>query len=81
MKKALIIVSIFAAILAIAVVGLQNQIVKSSKDTVYNLCQESRTSNKISEQTCGELQDYYNVEYLCKERNALTSNKCWTEVK
>lgn len=52
----------------------------SPKGLVYQICQQSRTSNYINEKTCGDLQDYLSIEYLCKDLNNLPTNHCWVEV-
>lgn len=55
----------------------------SPKDIVYDYCNHSRILDepKTSEQTCGDLQDFYNVEFLCSERNSQYNNTCWVEEK
>lgn len=52
-------------------------------DVVYDYCNHSRILDepKTSEQTCGDLQDFYNVEFLCSERNNSYNNTCWVEEK
>lgn len=51
----------------------------SAAAEVYAACQASRMSATLSEKHCGELQDKYKIEYLCKQNNTLVSNHCWTE--
>ena len=68
-------------VLVILVVNLAIKVGSRERDTVYSMCQESRTTNKVTEETCGELQTFYEMEYLCKDRNPSTSNKCWVEEK
>lgn len=46
---------------------------------VQKLCDVSRTTGGISEETCAEVQDYYNFEYLCREANSDPNNRCWVE--
>lgn len=55
----------------------------TAMDVVYDYCNHSRIQDepKTSEQTCGDLQDHYNVEFLCSERNSQTNNTCWVEGK
>lgn len=48
-------------------------------ETVYYICQVSRTSNGVAENTCGDMQSLYGIEYLCQERNSRADNTCWTE--
>lgn len=80
---------IFGAIVG-SIIGLiigdviqKHQIVNTQKTLVYAICQESRMTinDGGSEQTCGDVQDRLNIEYLCAERNSLPDNKCWTETK
>lgn len=54
----------------------------SARDMVKAACDVSRLTEKISEQTCGELQDYYKVEYLCSKTyivNNQVTRDCWVE--
>lgn len=53
----------------------------SASAQVYAECQRSRLSVSITEKRCGELQDKYNIEFLCEANNNLESNHCWTEAK
>lgn len=46
---------------------------------VYNFCNAARTDNSVSEETCGRLQDTFNIKFECMELNHLKSNFCWTE--
>lgn len=62
-------------------IGLVYKVGTREKDVVYQICQESRITNNVSDQTCGELQDFYRMEYLCKFNNNSTNNTCWVEVK
>jgi hypothetical protein len=48
---------------------------------VYTTCNESRMSDTINETKCGDLQDKYGIEFLCEQRNNLSTNTCWTEAK
>lgn len=72
-------------IVMIAMAGISGLLIvdkNSPKHFVYEVCQASRTNSKPyhpAEMTCGDLQDFYNVEYVCKERNSSTYNKCWVE--
>jgi len=52
-----------------------------SKNLVYQVCQQARVSNRINDATCGDLQDYLGIEYLCNNTNSLSNNKCWVEIK
>lgn len=63
-----------------AVVYLTNVGV-NKKDLVYTMCQESRMYDTVSEETCGALQDKFNMEFLCSERNKSITNTCWVEEK
>jgi hypothetical protein len=69
------------AFMGIIILVLGYKVGTREKDVVFQMCQESRATNNVSEQTCGDLQDFYGMEYLCKDRNSSTSNKCWVEVK
>lgn len=52
-----------------------------NKDLVYSACNESRISDTVTEETCGYLQDRYNMEFLCKENNKDSQTQCWVEEK
>ena len=49
------------------------------KNVVYDYCNNSRISDMTSEQTCGDLQDFYHMEFLCTDNNNKIDNKCWVE--
>lgn len=55
----------------------------SKSDIVYGYCNNSRIEDepKTSEQTCGDLQDFYHVEFLCTDNNKEVGNTCWVEEK
>lgn len=46
---------------------------------VYEVCNYSRTTDKIPEEECGRVQDENDRLYLCKERNRSLLNTCWVE--
>lgn len=46
---------------------------------VLAMCNESRVYDTVSEEMCGELQDYYSVEFMCDNRNKEINNPCWVE--
>jgi hypothetical protein len=48
---------------------------------VFEVCNISRTTDGISEEMCGKIQDTTNTEYLCKLRNQSPVNHCWVENK
>jgi hypothetical protein len=48
----------------------------TKKDLVYSTCQLSRQSNDISEQICGEMQDKYNLEFVCDDQGTSSNIKC-----
>lgn len=52
-------------------------------EIVYQYCNHSRIQDEpvSSEQTCGDLQDFYNVEFLCSKYNKSYNNTCWVEEK
>lgn len=52
-----------------------------TKNLVYSVCQVTRTTNEMQDRTCGDLQYYYKMEYLCKQNNASVLNTCWVEYK
>jgi hypothetical protein len=53
----------------------------SPKEVVYQMCQSSRMTDSVAEQTCADLQDHYNIEFLCEQNNKSSSNHCWVEEK
>jgi hypothetical protein len=89
MQKPSIFVPIFITVISALVLmftffeleNVKAQLKEAPKNTVYSVCQISRQTNKISESTCGELQDYYLVEYLCEQKNNSANNQCWVESK
>lgn len=49
-------------------------------DTVYFVCEWSRQQiDGPSERLCGQLQDSYQMEYICQERSASPANQCHVE--
>lgn len=51
---------------------------RSAAAEVYAACMQAHyETDGPSEQHCGDLQDRYNIEFLCDQ----TSTHCWTEVK
>jgi hypothetical protein len=49
------------------------------KPMVYAMCQESRMYDTVHEETCGDLLDRYNLDYICQERSSTLENKCKLE--
>ena len=52
-----------------------------AKQEVYRVCNQSRISPSVTEAECAELQDKYNMRFICEERNAQPDNICWVETK
>lgn len=50
-------------------------------DATYKICQESRMDPAISERQCAELQDAFNVEYLCSGIGTQADMHCFVEDK
>lgn len=48
---------------------------------VFEVCNISRTTDGISEEMCGKIQDTTNTEYVCEKRNKSPVNHCWVEDK
>ena len=67
-------------LLSFAVVGQSNLAVQHDKQLVWDACNQSRQTDTVSEDTCGYLQDKFNMEYLCKNANSFADNYCWVEV-
>lgn len=61
--------------------AVNREAVASAAQEVYAVCQASRMSATITEQHCADLQDKYDIEFLCEDANTLASNHCWVEVK
>lgn len=62
--------------------AINNAAAESAAREVYAVCNSARQEiSGTSEQACGDLQDKYNIEFLCEARNSEASNHCWTEVK
>lgn len=76
--------TIFLALLVGLAFGhaLNNAAAQSAAREVYAVCNSARQEmSGASEQACGDLQDKYNIEFLCEARNSEASNHCWTEIK
>lgn len=72
----------FIILATIMAIGLWQQAQKVHKlETVYAVCNESRISLTITEKECGQLQDLWHIEFLCKANNTDPANVCWTEKK
>lgn len=82
-KLLLAIDGMLAGALILLAIAYHNKPTLSPSDIVYDYCNHSRILDepRTSEQTCGDLQDFYNVEFLCSERNNQTNNTCWVEEK
>jgi hypothetical protein len=76
LKPVLITLIVVLGVLGLAEIG---QGVGRPEDVVYEVCNASRIHDIVSEQTCGELQDYYHLEFLCDKNNKLADNHCWVE--
>lgn len=49
---------------------------------VYAVCNSARQElSGASENQCGNLQDRYNIEFLCNANNSSADTHCWTEIK
>lgn len=54
----------------------------NAKREVYAVCNSARLElNGASEEACGQVQDKYNIEFLCEANNNLPATNCWTEAK
>lgn len=51
------------------------------RDIVFQVCNTSRISPNINETECGNLQDKWGKEFLCRVNNADPNNFCWVEDK
>ena len=67
--------------LGLVMILLATRQLNAPKLTVYQVCSASRTSDKVQQNTCADLQQFYNVEYLCTANNTSPSNDCWVEDK
>lgn len=68
-----------AIITMFAIQGVQAQ-QESPQGQVYKACQDSRlVIDGAKENACGDLQDKYNIEFLCDGLEA--ESHCWTEQK
>lgn len=77
-------ITILLALLVGAVFGsaINQAAADNAAREVYAVCNSARQEiSGISEQACGDLQDKYNIEFLCQANNSEASNNCWTEVK
>lgn len=60
----------------------QTELVTAKHEYVYQICNDSRLAvSGTQEQECGNAQDRTSTEFLCTERNSLTTNTCWVEDK
>jgi len=50
-------------------------------EAVYAVCNRAHTADNPDEETCGYLQDKYNVEFLCRNNYKGAANNCWVEEK
>ncbi len=78
MKAVLITLIVAVSFIAIGFMGRDSY---AHKQVVYDYCNNSRISDVASERTCGELQDFYHMEFLCDENNKDVGTHCWVEVK
>lgn len=81
MKNLIIIISL----LSLSVVGLaiayQVKPGQTPLEYTYEMCNSSRQFDTPSEAMCGDLQDFYHVEFICKQLNKLPTNECHVEAK
>lgn len=77
------ILTVWNMVLLLALFGLAYHFRNSMTPAqfVYDVCNNSRVTDMYSEQTCGDVQDFYHIEFLCTDNNKLTTNQCWVEVK
>lgn len=62
--------------------ALDRAATENAKKLVYNVCNDARLEvSGDSEEACGQVQDKYNIEFLCESNNWLASTHCWTEAK
>lgn len=76
--------TIFLAVLVGLAFGhaLNNAAANAAAREVYAVCNSARQEiSGASENACGDLQDKYNIEFLCQANNSEASNNCWTEIK
>lgn len=60
--------------------AINNAAGESAAREVYAVCNSAHQEiSGASEQRCGELQDKYNIEFLCSDTSA--GINCWTEIK
>lgn len=58
--------------------GINRAATQTASADVYAACMEAHyETDGASEQHCGDLQDKYNIEFLCNQ----TGTECWTEAK
>ena len=74
MKYAIAIIVLLTAIL---VVGYIDKPVNPIEKTLSVCNQAHKEINSFSENYCGELQDQYNLEFLCNDDRP--SSHCWVE--
>ena len=72
--------TILLALLVGAIFGtaINHAAANNAAQEVYAACMQAHfETDGPSEQHCGDLQDKYNIEFLCDRTGA----NCWTEVK
>lgn len=45
----------------------------------FSVCNSSRVNDTPSEELCGEILDYYHLDFVCKEANKSSQNTCVVE--
>lgn len=66
-------------VVIVGMIGFNINSAINNQRIVFEACQNSRMGKGISENTCGEMQELYHAEYICKENNSSPSNVCWVE--
>lgn len=53
--------------------------VGTPEGVAYEMCNDARIYDTVKEDTCGEILDYYNLEFRCEESNKNSTTKCQVE--
>lgn len=80
----LVLLCYFSLVFAVVRIQAQSVFVEvphTAAQEVFDICQASRIGNTQSEQRCGDVQDLYQYEYVCEQRNSSSANHCWVESK
>lgn len=76
--KTLLFVNVLLVIVAAGLFHLVDNMPVREK-VAYEMCQSSRMYDTVSEETCGEVLDYYGLDFVCEEANKLETNHCKVE--